>query len=200
MYIVVEGCIGSGKTTIAKLLAAERNSNLILEQFEDNPFLKKFYLNPSLYALETELAFVLIHYHQAFHGLQLVETGEYISDFHISKDLLFAKMNLNKEDLALFRSLYSALTRRLPKPDVMVYLKCSDELILKRIKRRNQGNENSIDHEYFVKLNNRYDKYYAEMNMPKIEVDMNEYEFLENPASIRWLSNNIDKLAIPHPS
>ncbi len=200
MYIVVEGCIGSGKTTVAKLLAAERNSSLILEHYEDNPFLKQFYLNPSKYALETELAFVLIHFHQVFHGLQQVETGEYVSDFHISKDLLFAKMNLNKEDLALFRNLYSALTRRLPKPDVMVYLKCSDELILKRIKQRNQGTENSIDPEYFVKLNRRYDKYYAEMNMPKIEVDMNEYGFLENPASIRCLSNNIDKLAIPHPS
>ncbi len=118
MYITVEGCIASGKTTVAKLLAAKRNSNLILEQFKDNPFLDKFYSNPSKYALETELAFVLIHYHQVFRELKQVKNGEYISDFHISKDLLFAKMNLNKEDLALFRSLYSALTRRLPKPDV----------------------------------------------------------------------------------
>lgn len=200
MFIAIEGCVGSGKTTVAKLLAAERNSNLILEQFEDNPFLKKFYLNPSKYALETELAFVLIHYHQVFHVPQQIKKEEYISDFHISKDIFFAEMNLNKEDLAIFQSLYSALTRRLPEPDVMVYLKCSDESILKRIKQRNQGNENSIDPEYFVKLNSRYDKYYAEMNMPKIEVDTNGCDFIENPASIGWLSNRIDKLAISHPS
>ena len=200
MDVAIEGSVGSGKTTVARLLAGKRNSSLILEGHEANPFLDKFYPNPSRYALETELAFVLIHYHQIFHKLKQREQDEYVADFCISKDLLFAEMNLNKDDLALFRSLYSALTRRLPKPDVMVYLKCSDELILKRIKQRNQGNENSIDPEYFVKLNNRYDKYYAEMNMPKIEVDMNEYDFIENPASIRWLSDNIDKLAIPHPS
>lgn len=200
MFIAVEGCIGSGKTTVAKLLATERNINCILENHKANPFIDKFYSNPSKYALETELAFVLIHYHQIFHKLKQREQDEYVADFCISKDLLFAEMNLNKDDLALFKNLYLPLTKRLFEPDLMICLQCSDELILERIKQRNQGSEHYIDPEYFLKLNRRYDAYFAEIKTPKIEVDMNKYDFIENPASIRWLSNNIDKLAIPHPS
>ena len=82
-YITVEGCIGSGKTTIAKLISKEQRGLLLLEQFELNPFLEKFYSSPSQYALETELAFVLIHYHQIIHGLQDAANKDCISDFHI---------------------------------------------------------------------------------------------------------------------
>jgi len=195
MYIAVEGCIGSGKTTVAKLLAAERKSNIILEQFEGNPFLKQFYLNSSKYALETELAFVLIHYHQMFHELQQLKNEEYIADFHISKDLLFAEMNLSKKDLIIFKNLYTALTERLPVPDVIVCLQCSDKLILERVKQRNQGSEHRIDPEYFLKLNKLYDNYFAEAKIPKIEVDMNKLNFVSSPECITWLSDKIDEMS-----
>lgn len=194
MYISIEGCIGTGKTTVAKLLAVERNSSLILENYENNPFLKQFYLNPSKYALETELSFVLIHYHQVFHELTHIKHEEYVSDFHISKDILFAEMNLNKDDLALFKNLYLPLTKRLFEPDVMVCLKCSDDLILERVKQRNQGSEHRIDPEYFLKLNRLYDNYFAEVKIPKIEVNMNEVDFINHPENITWLSSKINEI------
>lgn len=199
MYVAIEGSVGSGKTTVARLLAGKRNSSLILEDHEANPFLDKFYPNPSRYALETELAFVLIHYHQIFHKLKQREQDEDVADFCISKDLLFAEMNLNKDDLALFQSLYLPLMSRLPEPDVMICLKCSDKLILERVKQRNQGSEHRIDPEYFLKLNKLYDNYFAEVKIPKIEVDMNKCDFLHNPENTKWLSDNIDKLVITNP-
>ncbi len=194
VFISVEGCIGAGKTTVAKLLAAGRNSALIIEDHEANPFLDKFYPNPSRYALETELAFVLIHYHQMLHEIQMQEGNDCVADFCISKDLLFAEMNLNNDDLALFKKLYFPLAKRLPEPDVMICLKCSDELILERIKQRNQGSEHRIDPEYFLELNKRYDAYFEEVKIPKIKVDMNEYDLSENSACITQLSNKMDEI------
>lgn len=194
MYIAVEGCIGSGKTTIATLLATTRNSSLMLEDYQANPFLDKFYQKPSKYSFETELSFVLIHYHQILQEMPLQENNNYIADFCISKDLLFAEMNLNTDDLVLFKNLYFPLAKRLPEPDVMICLKCSDELILERIKQRDQGSEHHIDPEYFLELNKRYDNYFAEVTTPKIIVDMNEYDLLGNPACITQLSNKIDEI------
>ncbi|MHC4573404.1 MAG: deoxynucleoside kinase [Planctomycetota bacterium] len=193
---MVEGCIGSGKTTIAKLLAAERNSNLILEQFEDNPFLNQFYLNPSKYALETELAFVLIHYHQVFHELQQIKNGEYISDFHVAKDLIFAKMNLSKaDDLNVFVELYKALVKRLTAPDVVVFLRCSDELVADRISKRSRDIELKASPEYFVRLNRLYEEYFKEIKLAKICVNMDDCDFVKDSAQIKWLSEKIDQLS-----
>ena len=194
MYVAVEGCIGAGKTTVSRLLAGERNSSLILEDHQANPFLDKFYPNPSRYALETELAFVLIHYHQISHEMQMQESDNYIADFCISKDLLFAEMNLNDDDLVLFKNLYLPLAKRLPEPDAMICLKCSEGLILERIKQRDQGSEHCIDPEYFVELNRRYDAYFAETRATKIEVDMNKYDFIKSPIDISWVSREIDEL------
>ncbi|MFH1884718.1 MAG: deoxynucleoside kinase [Planctomycetota bacterium] len=200
MYIAVEGCIGSGKTTVAELLATERHSNLVLERFEDNPFLGKFYSNPSRYALETELAFVLIHYHQVFHELKQIKKGGYISDFHISKDLIFARMNLIKaEDLQIFMELYKALVRRLTTPDVVVFLRCSDELALDRVKKRNRNIELKATQQYFIKLNRLYEEYYDKLELPKICVDMDNYDFVKDPSCIKWLSREIDEFALKKP-
>ena len=195
MYIAIEGCIGSGKTTLARLLSAERNSSLLLEDYQANPFLDKFYSDRPRYALETELAFVLIHYHQVFHTFQLQQKDvEYIAGFHISKDLVFAEMNLNNDDLLLFKDLYLPLAKRLPEPDIMICLKCSDELILKRIKQRDRGNESDVGPEYFLELNKRYDAFFAETKATKIEVNMDELDFINHPENIVWLSDKIDNL------
>lgn len=195
VFISIEGCIGSGKTTIAKLLAVERNSNLILEQFEDNPFLKQFYSDPSKYALETELAFILIHYHELFHDFPEVKDSDCISDFHVAKDLIFAEMNLDSENLIIFENLYTSLTERLPVPDVVVCLQCSDKLLLKRIEERKRNIETHTTPQYFIKLNRLYKEYFKKMELPKICVDMDDRDFVEDSSQIEWLSERIDHLS-----
>ncbi|MFX0196166.1 MAG: deoxynucleoside kinase [Candidatus Hodarchaeota archaeon] len=195
MYIVIEGCIGAGKTTVARQLAFERQSVLILEKFTQNPFLKEFYSEPSKYALETELAFVLIHYHELFHDLPEVKDSDCISDFHVAKDLIFARMNLIKaDDLQVFMELYKVLTRRLITPDVVVFLRCSDELVMERVNKRNRDIELKAPQQYFIKLNGLYEEYYDELKLPKICVDMDDCDFVKDPSRIKWISERIDNL------
>jgi len=194
MFIAVEGCIGSGKTTLAKLLASYRKMVSLLETHHENPFLQKFYTNPTAYAIETELAFVLIHYHQVFHNRDMLQTQQCIADFSMSKDILFAEMNLSQEDLMLFKSVYYPLVGRLPKPDLMVCLKCSDSLILERIAKRKRRSEGQVDREYFVRLNERYESYFIEIDTPKIIVNVDQVDFIDDPQAVVWLSAEIDKL------
>jgi deoxyguanosine kinase len=193
MYIAIEGCICAGKTTLAGLLAAERGSSLILEAFEDNPFLAEFYSDPAKYALETELAFLLIHFHETLHGLQQVRAGECVSDFHISKDPVFAEMNLDNESMPVFDNLYTALAHRLPPPDVVVCLQCSDGLILRRIDERQRHIEAQISPRYITTLNRLYNEYFRKITWPTVLVSVDEHDFVDDPSSVAWLSREIDK-------
>jgi deoxyguanosine kinase len=194
MYISIEGCIGTGKSTVAQQLAAGRKSQVVLERFEDNPFLDKFYSDPQRYALETELVFVLIHYHQMINEIHARSKSECISDFCITKDVLFAKMNLDGDDKLLFMHVYENLVKRLPSPDLMVCLRCSDDLLWNRIKQRQRSNESLINKEYIIRLNCMYEGYFAEITIPKIEINMDESDFLATPENIALLSDKIDNL------
>lgn len=193
MWIAIEGCIGAGKTTVAGLLAGMRGSSAILERYTDNPFLAKFYSEPSRYALETELSFVLIHFHQVLHALRLAETAEHISDFHISKDHVYAEMNLHGDDLRVFENLYTSLSQRLPPPDVMVCLQCSDRLLLRRIEKRQRSVEMGFSSQYVRALNRLYDDYFRTIPWPKVLVNGDEHDFVDDPSSVAWLSREIDK-------
>lgn len=192
-YIAVEGCIGVGKTTVARLLTGKIQSHLVLERFEDNPFLKKFYEDPVKYALETELCFVLIHYHQLKEASELQKGDYIISDFCIEKDKIFANLNIKGEYFNLFKEFHNRLSNFLPQPDIMVCLHCTDELILQRIKERNREEETLIKADYFLKLNNYYEIFFKESSCKKINVSMNERDFLKDKSHILWLQNEIIK-------
>jgi len=193
MYLAIEGCIGSGKTTVARLLCKTKNLSLILEEFEKNPFLDKFYLEPGKHDLETELAFVLIHYHQ----LKIIKDfplENYLSDFYFGKDLLYAETNLFDNEIIIFKSLYFQLSTMIPEPDLIIGLQGSNDLIIDRILKRKQGKEIAINTDYFIKLNERYKEFFDDIQMPKIMVDMDDRDFLKDPDQITWLSNEIDKV------
>src|SRR4051812_2380951 len=130
MLIAIEGCIGAGKTTVAKGLAAYRGSSPLLEAFEANPFLRAFAGNPSAYSLETEFTFLLIHFHQ-MKGIGATKTPEVISDFHLGKDLLYEQMNISDKRTAdIFRALYDVCVEQIPPVDLMICLSASNELIV----------------------------------------------------------------------
>ncbi len=191
--ITIEGCIASGKTTIAQQLSNQFDSKLLLEKFESNPFLDKFYQNPIKYAIETELAFLLIHYHQLKDVHNNNPNQIVISDFYIKKDLLFAKLNLKNEEYQTFKSLYDFLSEQLPEPEIVICLHTSDSLILDRIKQRNRESEQNINTDYFVKLNHAYEQFFDEITCQKIHLDMDNNDFLTDKSRIEWLVNQVKK-------
>ena len=157
-FITIEGCIGAGKTSLSKKIAADHNGKLILEQFEDNPFLPKFYEDPARHAFPVELFFMA----ERFQHLQklLSEADMFktftVSDFLFQKSLIFANQNLNDNEAKLYRTLFDIINPSLPKPDITLYLYAPIEKLLQNIKNRGRDYEQNIQGEYLEKIQNAY--------------------------------------------
>lgn len=169
MFVAIEGSIASGKSTTARLVAGSLGYSLIHEQTRRHPFLNEFYSNPTKFGLETELAFLLLHYHQ-LHPLSTVSST--VSDFSPVKDLVFAEMNLEGKDLEIFRYLYVSLESRLPRPDLVVFLNLSPELLQQRAVARGRPFELNIPLSYFVRLAEYYSRYMDELGVHVEVVDV----------------------------
>jgi deoxyguanosine kinase len=154
MFIAIEGCIGAGKTITAQLCAQRLGYEVLLERTEGHPFLHDFYADPARYAIETELAFVLIHYHQ-LHAAE--SSNRLIADFSPAKDLLFAEMNLSDRDRALFNRVYSDLVGRIEMPDFAIFLRLPIDELIRRIKERGRAYEMYMPRPYLEKLNTTYE-------------------------------------------
>jgi deoxyguanosine kinase len=190
--IAVEGCIGVGKTTWAEALSKTRRAHLILEEFEKNPFLSAFYENPTDNALETELNFLLIHYHQ-LKNIQNQNETEIVTDFTLFKDTIFAALNLNVTDAQIFNQLYDHLDRRLRPIDVIVYLCGSDQLVMQRIQERNRTVELKIEMDYFIKLNRAYNEFFAQYRRGSLYViDADSWDCVKEPELAAKVSRDID--------
>lgn len=194
MLIAVEGCFGVGKTTVARGLAAYRDRQLLLENFEANPFLPSFYENPTENALETEFAFLLLHFHQLKSHISGAQNSEIISDFHLGKDLVYAELNLpDGHTMRLFRELYELCAKRVPTPRLIIYLSATTELLVKRIRSRNRDIEGGVDPLYCQKLNEAYEEFFARYSGKKLRVDMNEWNFAEDRSLFQRLSSLVDR-------
>jgi len=160
-YIVIEGPIGVGKTSLAKKLAGEFGSELLLERAEENPFLASFYQNPSQYALSAQLHFLLQRAQQVqdFRQNDLFR-GSYIADFMVDKDRLFAQMTLNKDELELYQQIYTHLTLDAPRPDLVIYLQAPLQTLRERITRRGIDYEQQIRDEYLLRLSESYTRFF----------------------------------------
>ncbi|MFT3883984.1 MAG: deoxynucleoside kinase [Flavobacteriales bacterium] len=156
-YIAIEGLIGAGKTTLARRLAAAQGARLVLEGFEDNPFLPRFYEDPQRYGFSVELSFLAQRFHQ------LKQVGELslfhpltIADYSIDKSLVFASVTLADDERTLFRDLYDIMYAGLPRPDLLVYLHLSMAKVQQRIRSRGRGYEQRIQVDYLEQLQERY--------------------------------------------
>ncbi len=156
-YIAIEGLIGAGKTTLCTRLADDLNGRLVLEEFDDNPFLPRFYAEPDRYAFSVELSFLAQRYHQL---KRITEQSLFhsctIADYSIGKSLVFARVTLPEDEYALFRDLYSIIYGDLPRPDLLVYLHLPLEKVRERIRMRGRGYEQTIQADYLVRLQERY--------------------------------------------
>ena len=161
-FIVVEGPIGVGKTTLARKLANNLNSKLVLEKFSDNPFLDKFYKNIEKYALSTQLHFLLQRSSDLmlFGNEKINTSNDIVADYFINKDKLFAKTILPKDEYELYMRISDSLKLNIPKPDLVIYLQAEPETLLKRIKLRGNDFEKNINHDYLHQITEAYTEYF----------------------------------------
>jgi deoxyguanosine kinase len=194
-FITIEGNIGAGKTTLANLLSKHFNARLILEEFDDNPFLPKFYENPTQYAFPLELFFMAERYKQLKDLLQTKDMFQNItiSDYLFTKSLLFAKVNLSEQEFLLYQRLFDIINPQLMQPDLLIYLHADVTKLKENIKKRNRSYEQSIPSEYLSTLQETYVQYIKQHNMRTLIVDMNSADFLKNEEHFEILLDALDK-------
>lgn len=188
-YIVIEGPIGVGKTSLANKLAQEFGSELLLEKAEDNPFLANFYQNLRQYALSAQLYFLLQRAQQVqdFRQSDLFR-GSYVADFMVDKDRLFAQMTLNQDELELYQQIYTHLTLNAPRPDLVIYLQAPVATLRERITRRGIEYEQQIRDDCLLRLSESYTRFFY---------DYDESALLTvNTQSVDLISNDEDFEAI----
>jgi deoxyguanosine kinase len=194
-YIAIEGVIGAGKTSIAQMLANRLNAKLVLERFEDNPYLEKFYSNPKDYAFRTQIFFLLERYHQ-LQELNQKELFEsiVISDYIFEKDKIFAYMNLSEEELKIYEIIVQNLDRNIVQPDLVIYLQSSVERLMQNIKLRNRPVEKDLTEEYIDDLNDAYNYFFSRYKNSKVMiVNCEEADFVNNRADFENLLIEIFK-------
>jgi deoxyadenosine/deoxycytidine kinase len=194
MLIAIEGCLGVGKSTVAIGLASFRGSRTLLEDFESNPFLRAFYQDPGGTAMETEFAFLLLHFHQLKTNAQSIGQGEIVSDFHLGKDLIYADLNLpDRRARQTFGDLYALCLEKASVPDLLVFLSCTDDLLIKRIRERDRDFEQQVDADYYASINSAYEEFYSRYEGRKISIAMDDWDFVKAPELYSTLSELVDR-------
>ena len=180
-YIAIEGCIGAGKTTLAEMLAADLNAELVLERFADNPFLAKFYKDPEHYAFPLEMTFLTDRYQQLKNLLSKRDlfTDLVVADYFIDKCAIFSKNNLQQDEYNLFLKIYDIITDFLPKPDLLIYLYNSPENLLKNIAKRGREYEQEIQATYLESIQENYLTFFKQRaHSPILIVESNTLDFV----------------------
>lgn len=188
MYLAIEGVIGVGKTTMARLLAQRLGTQSLLEVVEDNPFLPLFYQDPLRYGFKVQVFFLLSRYKQLLPLSQpsLFAKGV-VADYLFDKDAVFAAMNLSGAEWDLYNDLYTNLAPKIPTPDLTIYLRAPLPVILERIRRRGRVFEKQIDPAYLVRLSEFYECHFATYLHPLWVIDTQELNFAEQEADCDWV-------------
>ena len=196
MYIAIEGVIGVGKTTLARLLQPAFESELLLEVFEENPFLSDFYSDRARYAFQTQIFFLLSRYRQQRDTVNtaLSQGKTLISDYTFAKDALFAQINLHGDELEMYYRVHEALAEKIPTPDLTVYLYADTDMLMQRITQRDRTYERSMERAYIAELGAAYDDFFSRQNGPVLKIDTTPYDFVRQPEHLRLIENRIREL------
>ena len=190
-YIAIEGPIGVGKTSLAKLMSDKLGARTILEQFEENPFLADFYDDPERFAFQTQLFFLLQRYQQQqelrqvdiFHNLL-------VTDYMFVKDRLFASLNLNEKELTLYDTVASHLERNVINPDLVIYLQADTDTLMKNIGKRKRSFEKNMSRDYIDALNQVYNEYFFRyQDTPLLIINTNNIDFVKNKKELDEIIN-----------
>jgi deoxyguanosine kinase len=194
MYFAIEGVIGVGKTSLARLLQPAFQGNLLLEVFEENPFLSSFYSDRQRYAFQTQIFFLLSRYHQQRHATQQLDMNDsLISDYTFDKDALFAQINLHGDELEMYYRVHRALAEKIIQPDLVVYLKADTDILLQRIAMRDRSYERQMEYDYIEQLNHAYDAFFANppAGLKVLSIDTNPLNFVSRSEDLKWVENRI---------
>ncbi|OGS70934.1 MAG: 2-amino-4-hydroxy-6-hydroxymethyldihydropteridine diphosphokinase [Flavobacteria bacterium RIFCSPLOWO2_12_FULL_35_11] len=197
-YIAIEGNIGSGKTTLATMIAEDFNAKIILERFADNPFLPKFYEDNDRYAFPLEMSFLADRYSQLSDDLAQFDLFKnfIVSDYYIFKSLIFAQVTLQKDEFYLYRKMFDIMYKEISKPDLYIYLYQDTPQLIQNIKKRGREYEQNIAPEYLDKIHQGYSSFIkTEKNLKTLIIDVSKKDFLNNPAAYKEiiaLIKNVD--------
>jgi deoxyadenosine/deoxycytidine kinase len=195
-YLVIEGPIGVGKTSLAKLLARELGGRLVLERAEENPFLKDFYKDPKRFAFQTQIFFLLSRYRQLqeLSQMDLFERMT-ITDYFFPKDRIFASINLEASELALYQQLYFHLNPNIPTPDLVIYLQAGPDVLMDRVRHRGLEYEMPLRPDYLNGLNEAYNEFFFQYtDSPLLVVQTSEIDFVNRRADLEDLLHQIRQM------
>jgi deoxyadenosine/deoxycytidine kinase len=200
-YLVIEGNIGAGKTTLATMLSADLNSKLILEGFSDNPFLPKFYSDPAKYSFPLELSFLAERYSQLKNDLASRDLFHELTimDYYFMKSLIFARNTLAPDEYNLYRKFFDIIYERLPKPDLYVYLHMPENRLIENIRQRGREYEQSIDISYLKTIREGYFSFFSQQtDFPVLIIDTSNINFVRNNDHYQLIKNLIFEKAYPN--
>lgn len=196
MYIAIEGAIGVGKTTLARLLQPSFDAGLLLEVFEENPFLSDFYSDRERYAFQTQIFFLLSRYHQQRRTVtDILSLDErLISDYTFEKDALFAQINLEGDELEMYNKVHEALAEKITIPDLIVYLRADTDTLMGRIALRDRTYERSMERAYIEEVNQAYEAFFSDRNKSRsllLTIDTNGLDYVQNGEDLKLVENGI---------
>jgi deoxyguanosine kinase len=195
-YIVVEGPIGVGKTSLAKILANEFQARTVFERVEDNPFLPKFYKARETYAFQNQTFFLLNRYQQQMElSQQDLFNQSIVADYLFAKDNIFATLTLSNEELKLYQQIYALLNTRVPRPDLVVYLQARPEVLYKRLKKRDKKYERGVTFEYLSEVAQAYNQFFFHYEQtPLLVVNTSEIDFVASSKDLTDLVKEINNM------
>lgn len=192
-FIAIEGVIGVGKTSLAKLLSERHNARLVLEQFEDNPFLPKFYKDRDRYAFPTQMAFLASRFKQQQKMLSKdLFQQTTISDYIFDKDRIFARLNLDQDELSLYDSIFNIMAGISARPDLIIYLQSSIDRLMENIRDRDREYERHISQSYLQELSDAYNHFFYHYNKsPLIIINTTQIDFVNNQNHLDYIDEQV---------
>ncbi len=192
-YIAIEGVIGVGKTTLTRLLQPRFGGSILLEVFEENPFLARFYQDRERYAFQTQIFFLLSRFKQQHEAIpKALEAGNLISDYTFDKNRIFARLTLSGDELEMYERVQDILADKIPTPDLVVYLRASVDVLLERIALRDRSYERSMDPDYIAALARAYDDYFqAYRAAPVLTIETDHLDYVHDPVVLDQVAGQV---------
>lgn len=192
-FIAIEGVIGAGKTSLAKLIAESSDARLVLEEFEENPFLPRFYENRDRYAFQTQLSFLASRFKQQQRMLSRdLFDGGIVSDYIFEKDRIFARLNLGEDEMNLYDNIFNIMTGISAKPDLVIYLQSNVNRLMTNIEQRGRDYEKHITPDYLQELSDAYNQFFYHYDKaPLMIINASEIDFVNNPNHLSYIKEQI---------